>query len=73
LRRAAHEYARQQPAFETAISTFEQIQTPNGVAFRLIWFARNLSWLIPQQVPVAAICQHRTFAEPGVVMRNVSR
>lgn len=69
---AVHRYAQRQ-GFETALPTFEQIQTPNGVALRIVLFATGLPWLIPQRVPLVSTYQQPTFAEPGAVVRNINR
>lgn len=69
---SAHQYAQAQ-GYETAIPTFEEVQTPNGLAFRLILFAKSLPWLTPQTVPLASTYQQPTFAEPGAVTRNINR
>jgi spherulation-specific family 4 protein len=71
---AAHQYARSQnPPYETALPTFEQIETPNGVAFSIILFATNLPWLSLQTVSITSTYQQPTFAEPGAVIRNINR
>lgn len=72
LWRAGHLYAQMQ-GYETALPTFEAVQTPAGPGVRLILLARNLAWLTPQTVPLAAAYQQPTFAEPGAVVRNVGR
>jgi Spherulation-specific family 4 len=72
LWQAAHAYARAQ-GFETALPTFEQIQTSNGPAFRLILLATGQPWLSAKKVPLTSTYQQPTFAEPASVVRNVGR
>jgi hypothetical protein len=69
---AAHAYAQAQ-GFETALPTFEPVQTASGPVCRMILFVKNLPWLTAKTVPVAATYQQPTFAEPAAVVRNVNR
>jgi hypothetical protein len=70
---AADGWAKQQPTLETAIPTFEQGSGPNGPTYELIVFPKNLAWLHHDKVDLSATYQSPTFAEPGVVIRNVTR
>lgn len=70
--RAAHAYAQAQ-GFETAIPTFEQVDSPTGPRYTLMLFPRGLPWLVKVTVPVAETYQQASFSEPGSVIRNVSR
>lgn len=72
LWKSAHEYARAQ-GFETALPTFEPVQTGTGAGVRLILFNKNLAWLTASTTPVSSTYQQPTFAEPGSVIRNVGR
>jgi hypothetical protein len=68
---AAHRYA-QTHGFETAMPTFEEVSTPDGIAFSLIAFPQA-TWLTAGNVKVGQTYQRPTFAEPGSVIRNVNR
>jgi hypothetical protein len=68
--RAAHQYA-QANGKETAIPTFEQ--PGSGQGFALVIFDQGLTWLHRTTVALGATYERPTFAEPGFVIRNISR
>jgi hypothetical protein len=69
---AADEWAKAN-GWETGMPSFEVGGGPQGPTYELITFPSGLAWLHHGTVNVGATYQQPTFAEPGVVIRNINR
>jgi len=70
---AVHQYARGTNLYETGMPAFEQTDYGQGPVYGCLLFKKGTSWLHPTTVPLASTYQSSTFAEPGAVIRNVTR